>query len=855
MKKNIYKPIYGLLLISLLTLSLQPVAAKKKKAPSIAALAKDSLGSNDYGKIVKDGKKKIGMFTVIFKAKDNKLYFEMPDSAFQKMYMLANRVASTSNTRDFVAGQMATRPMLLNFTKDERAVYMHLVQAANQVDAQDPIASSFGKNFINPILKAFKIVAHNGKNVVIDVSSFFGSNETSISPIKPDNPIAKLFGGGGSLKGTFVSDASGINEVKAFEKNIEIKTTLSFTLTGILSTPYSVKMHRSLFVLPDNPMSMRYQDNRVGYFSALKNLFSSDKDRVEQRVFINRWRVEPKAEDMAKYFSGQLVEPKKKIVFYVDSAFPTKWRQTIKDGIEVWNQAFEAAGFKNVVEARDYPANDSVFDPDDMRYNCFKYATTATPNAMGPSYTDPRTGEILCADVIWYHNIVSLLHNWRFIQTGAVDKRVRKPVFDDDVMKESIKYAASHEIGHTLGLMHNMGASYAYPVDSLRSPSFTQKYGTTPSIMDYARNNYVAQPGDLERGVSLLPPTLGVYDVYAINWGYRLIKDARTPDDEKATLNKWITDKSGDPMYEFGAQQVMGIIDPTDLTEDLGNDHIKAGNLGISNLKILVKNLLDWTMEKGERYDHTETIYKEVTRQYTRYIGHVIPYLGGIEFREIRQGDGKSVARAYIGKDKQKASMQWLLNQARNYDAWLSPASLLNKLELDMNTNDKLRSTIVSALFNGGILYRIKEGGMIDPVRNYPLDTYLADLTNALFISPVAGKLSEAEQKLQGAAIAVMMNASGLNKNEVKKTSLSDENEFQQIADSPLCCGYQHADTGFTRINMGASALSKSELGAIMLGRLQRVLAKYKAYRATATGSTRDYYNYQIFLIERLLSN
>lgn len=308
-------------------------------------------------------------------------------------------------------------------------------------------------------------------------------------------------------------------------------------------------------------------------------------------------------------------------------------------------------------------------------------------------------------------------------------------------------------------------------------------------------------------------------------------------------------------MYEFGAQQVMGIIDPTDLTEDLGNDHIKAGNLGISNLKILVKNLLDWTMEKGERYDHTETIYKEVTRQYTRYIGHVISYLGGIEFREIRQGDGKSVARAYIGKDKQKASMQWLLNQARNYDAWLSPASLLNKLELDMNTNDKLRSTIVSALFNGGILYRIKEGGMIDPVRNYPLDTYLADLTNALFISPVAGKLSEAEQKLQGAAIAVMMNASGLNKNEVKKTSLSDENGLQQIADSPLCCGYQHADTGFTRINMGASALSKSELGAIMLGRLQRVLAKYKAYRATATGSTRDYYNYQIFLIERLLSN
>lgn len=242
--------------------------------------------------------------------------------------------------------------------------------------------------------------------------------------------------------------------------------------------------------------------------------------------------MEPKKEDLDKYFQGELVEPQKPIVFYVDSAFPEKWRTAIHQGIEDWNTAFETAGFKNAIKAVDYPKNDPDFDPDDMRYSCFKYAATATANAMGPSHVDPRTGEILTGDVIWYHNIISLLHNWRFVQTGAVDPRVRCQVFDDDVMRESIRYAAAHEIGHTLGLMHNMGASYSFPVDSLRSPSFTQKYGTTPSIMDYARNNFVAQPGDVERGVKLTPPVLGVYDIHAINWGYRLIPGASTPESE-----------------------------------------------------------------------------------------------------------------------------------------------------------------------------------------------------------------------------------------------------------------------------------------------------------------------------------
>jgi hypothetical protein len=255
--------------------------------------------------------------------------------------------------------------------------------------------------------------------------------------------------------------------------------------------------------------------------------------------------------------------------------------------------------------------------------------------------------------------------------------------FPDDLMRESVKYAASHEVGHTLGLMHNMGASYSFPVEKLRDPQFTQQYGTTPSIMDYARNNYIAQPGDLERGVKLTPPDLGVYDMYAIGWGYRLIKDASTPESEKPVLDRWIAEHAGDPMYEFGAQQMFSTIDPTDQTEDLGDDHIKASNYGISNLKILMQHFDQWIKEPGERYDNVEKVYLEITKQYSRYVKHVTPYVGGIRFEEIRQGDNRLTGKHYIPKARQKQAMLWLLQQARTYDSWLTPARLIGKLDID----------------------------------------------------------------------------------------------------------------------------------------------------------------------------
>lgn len=830
-------------------------AKKKKKAIDLSALKKDSV--SDYKKLVKGATVSKGLFNVYFNKKTGKVYFEIPQDAFKRTYMLSSRISSISDTRDYVAGQMHVNPILVKLSSDERNVYMHQIQHINTIDKNDPIAPAFERNNLDPVLKGFKIMATKDKSVFIDVTAFFGANEKCISPIKTASPIAKLLGNGGGIKGTFQPTASGVSEVKAFEKNIEIKSLLSFMTTGVIEKPYSVNMHRSFFVLPENPMAIRLQDNKVGYFYDNKSIYSSNADRIEEKNYINRWRLEPKPEDREKYFNGELVEPMQPIVFYVDSAFPEKWRNTIKEGIEVWNVAFEKAGFKNAIIAKDYPKNDSIFDPDDMRYSCFRYVGTNTPNAMGPSYTDPRTGEILSADVIWYHNILSLLHNWRFVQTGAVDPRVRKAKFDDEVMNEAIKYAASHEIGHTLGLMHNMGASYSFPVEKLRDPAFTQKYGTTPSIMDYARNNFVAQPGDVERGVKLTPPDLGVYDIYAIEWGYRLIKNANTPDAEKPVLDSWIAKHEGDPMYEFGAQQVLGIVDPTDQTEDLGNDHILASNYGISNLKILLNNLEQWTLEKGERYDEVEKTYMEVTKQYGRYVKHVMPYLGGIRYEEIRQGDGKASGKHYIGKDYQKKAMLWLVDQARTYDSWLTPRKLIDKLEVNMDGNNKLRSQIVAGLINGTVLYRIKDGGEADPKKNYVIDDYLNDVTNAIFTAPKAGKLTEADKDMQSAAIAQMIKNLGLEAPAAaKKTSLDEYAEFcEEYAAHDMPCSHHISDgtNSFARINLGVSSLSKDEFGAIMMGRLQAVAQKYKTFRNTAKGTTKNFYDYQILKIERAL--
>lgn len=834
---------------------------KKKQEANVAPLKGVQKDSAELVKRVADSRLvKKGMFDCYID-KDGKLLIQIPDSALNHTYLLSSRVSGISSTSDLVAGQMNITPLVIRFTKDDNSIFMHIVQDLYEVNPNDPIKKSYDRNVIDPVVKGFKIINKDGKSSLIDATSFFCGGEKLLSPIKDSDPIAKALSGRGGVEGSFYQDGSSITAVKSFPDNIMIESRLAFT-TRKVQDPYTVIVSRSLLRLPDNPMKSRLQDNRVGFFHDRKRLYSSDRDDIKSYNIINRFRVEPKPEDMEKYLAGELVEPEKKIVFYVDPAFPDKWRKAVKEGIEYWNIAFEKAGFKNVVEARDYPTDNSGFDPDDVRFNCVRYSITPTANAMGPSYVDPRSGEIIGADVIWYHNVISLVHNWRFAQTAAVDPRVRNKVFADDVMHESLTYVTAHEIGHCLGLMHNMGASYAYTLENLRDPKFTQQYGTTPSIMDYARNNFVAQPGDLEKGVRLTPPPVGVYDIHAINWGYRLIP-GKNLFEEKPVLDAWIAEKGNDPMYEFGAQQVLGLVDPTDQTEDLGNDHMKAGDMAISNLKIIMENLEDWCAEPGENYDSLRDTYLAMLQQYNRHVGHVYPYIGGVVYKEIRQGGEDAPVRSFIPKKDTKRAMDWLLTQVRTCD-WMEPAHLTGKFEDLPKWRDKMTRNIVGCVFSPLNLNRIKQGGEIDSKQYYTINEFLDDAFKGIFKSALAGgKLSDIDRNMQSLAIETMIKGSGLEP-VAKKNSKSLTDEFEEMmaqGEAPsipcshtACLDDDHARS-FFRIVLGDPALPSAELQPLMTSRLKKALSIMKKGMAAASDeSTRDFYDYQIRRINSVLN-
>jgi len=495
-----------------------------------------------------------------------------------------------------------------------------------------------------------------------------------------------------------------------------------------------------------------------------KRIYSVDSP-VDSRRFISRFRVEPRAEDIDKYKRGELVEPAKQIIFYVDTVMPYKYRVYAREGIEIWNKAFEAIGFKNVVKAYDFP-NDPNFSSNDITNNCLHYIATEQENASGPCWSDPRSGEIIQADILWYHSVVNLLQRWRFLQTAAADPRARKLKMDDDVLGELIRYAVSHEVGHCLGLQHNMRGSYAYPVDSLRSPSFTQKYGTTATIMDYARNNHVAQPGDAGRGVRMIPPDLGPFDYLSIEYGYKPIFDVNSAIDELPKLNSIFKGKENDPFYMFAPMTAAVVVpDPSAQSDALSNDLVASGELAIKNLKYITSNLLKWFDEYGNSQSELSEIVDGIHRQYLRHLTLSASYIGGV-YSYNRSSDDLSARYEIVDKNKQREALQFIFKHLRESSKWVNPSELSGIIGNKSASFIKRQNDLIAALLSTNMLNRIVDISDQNLADNYSIVNYFDDLHNEVFVKMTNTRIGNYEKAIQISYIQALESAlSGATKN------------------------------------------------------------------------------------------
>lgn len=661
---------------------------------------------------------------------EDKWYFEIPDSILNREMLVVTRLAKVPSgvkVGNQQYGGEELNEQVWQWERRGKQIFIRVPSYAVRADQNSDMFQSVKNSNLSSILASFEIKAYNKdtSGVVIDVTDFYNGD---IMAIGASDALRKAY------KTTmFDATRSYIDTIKTYPLNIEVASAKTYRAaespTDNSIGAITFEFNTSMLLLPKNPVKARYMDARVGYFGQGQIDYGTDAQKAERTAYIHRWNLVPK--DTVAYKRGVLVEPVKPIIIYIDPATPKKWVPYLIKGINDWQVAFEAAGFKNAIIGKEAPTpqQDPEFSVDDARYSVVRYFASDIANAYGPHVSDPRTGQILETHIGWYHNVMNLLRNWFFVQTAAINPEARKAKFSDNQMGELIRFVSSHEIGHTLGLPHNFGSSYAYPVDSLRSKSFTDKYATAPSIMDYARFNYVAQPGD---GVVRMFPGIGEYDKWAVKWGYTWFPGNLTAQQEKEKLDVWTKEKAGNPLYFYGRQG--NAYDPRDQSEDLGDNAMKASTYGIANLKRILPNVEKWTYEKGKDYSNLGEIYGEIIGQFNRYMGHVTFNIGGLS-ENYKTYDQEGAVYNYISKAKQKEAINFLNQQLFTSPLWLINSEQLNKFDNgSIFTRIKgVQTGTLSSIFSAARLSRMLDNEAKNGASAYTMPELFTDLRGTIF--------------------------------------------------------------------------------------------------------------------------
>jgi hypothetical protein len=716
---------------------------KKKKAQTEvkAAPVKQNInGLKPYAQVITPKAKSSFGFLTVHKV-DNNYFFEIPDSMLNRDILIVNRIskAPTSRQKSRVGypGDILGSKVIRFENKDNKRILVREYSYRERSENKDGMFQSVRNSNTQPIVANFGIETIKKdsltRNYVINVSVF----------LQKENPLFSFDADSKEYIGllNMVGEGTYIDTLKAFPKNIEISTTVTyqskkgmsnvgFLETGSPRIPLTYELNSSMVLLPEVPMKARLFDPRVGYFTVGYTDFDSNPQGIEYKKLITRWRLEPK--DEAAYLRGELVEPKKPITIYIDPATPKKWVPYLIQGVNDWQVAFEKAGFKNAIYALEAPTDDPSWSLEDARHSAIVYKPSDIPNASGPHINDPRTGEILETHINWYHNVMSLLRDWYMIQAGTIDEAARKMQLDDELMGQLIRFVSSHEVGHTLGLRHNFGSSHTVPVEKLRDKAWVEANGHTPSIMDYARFNYVAQPEDGITRAGIFP-RIGIYDKWSIEWGYRWLPQFQTPEDEVAFSNQSIIEKlKTDVRYTFGTESDPN--DPRNQSEDLGDDSMLASLYGIKNLKRIVPQILTWSYEPNKSYAGAGEIYSGVVSQFNRYLGHVTKNVAGIYSNSITVEQTDEIAREFVPANIQKRAIAFLNEQLFTTPEWLIDRQLMEKAKiLPVNVICSLQSGVLARLINKNTLDKMSENEILNGKKAYTSAQMFNDLKKVIW--------------------------------------------------------------------------------------------------------------------------